>query len=163
MNSSRKISRGCDENVRGVQQRKRGNFAPIGNCFRTLALAVFAVTVASPLASADNPWESRLAGAKAEAQALGSGRIILDRASPQTQTNFLPANIIQWNPDIGAGSFHEPLNWIPDTVPGAGDTALFSFSECQVDVGSATTARLEIRHCRCALHECRLRGRRHKF
>ncbi len=145
MNGSQEISRGWDANLRGGRQLKRRNFVPIGSCFRTLALAGLAVTVASPLASADITFESRLARAKVEAQASGSGGMILDRPQPQTQTDFLSANVIQWNPGIGVGSFHEPLNWIPDVVPGAGDTALFSLSECQVDVGSATTARLELR------------------
>ena len=145
MKCSQEISRGWDKIVRGGRQPMRGSFSPIGNWFRRLALAGFAMTFASPLASADTTLESRLARAKVEAQASGSGRIILDRLPLQTQTDFLPANVIQWNPAIGIGSFHEPLNWIPDMVPGAGDTALFSMSECQVDVGSATTARLEIR------------------
>ena len=145
MNGFQEISRGWDANLRGGRQLKRGNFAPIGSCFRMLALAGLAVTVASPLASADIALENRVARAKAEGQASGSGGMILDRPPPQTQTDFLPANIIQWNPDIGVGSFQEPLNWIPDIVPGASDTALFSLSETQVDVGSATTARLEIR------------------
>ncbi|HEX4668146.1 MAG TPA: hypothetical protein VH207_16265, partial [Chthoniobacterales bacterium] len=144
MNRFQEISRSTHVNLQGDRERKCRYFAP-RNCLRTLALAGFAVTVASPLASADIALESRLARTNSEAQASGSGGFSLDRSPAQNQKGFLPASVIQWNSAIGVGSFHEPLNWIPDIVPGAGDTALFSLSESQVDVGSATTARLEIR------------------
>ena len=57
-----------------------------------------------------------------------------------------PSPGIQWNNSAG-GSFHTATNWDPQTVPGAGDTAVFGLASAySVDVGAATTERLEIRN-----------------
>lgn len=53
---------------------------------------------------------------------------------------------IQWNNPAG-GSFHTAANWDPQMVPGANDTAIFGLQVVySVDVGAATTERLEIRN-----------------
>ena len=53
---------------------------------------------------------------------------------------------IQWNNSAG-GSFHTATNWDPQMVPGANDTAVFGLASAySVDVGTATTERLEIRN-----------------
>jgi len=57
-----------------------------------------------------------------------------------------PPPAIQWTNAAG-GSFQTATNWDPQMVPGASDTALFGLASLySVDVGTATTDRLEIRN-----------------
>jgi len=57
-----------------------------------------------------------------------------------------PSPGIQWNNPAG-GDFHTATNWDPQTVPGSSDTAVFGLQvPYSVDVGTATTNRLEIRN-----------------
>ena len=63
-----------------------------------------------------------------------------------TVNGTAPTNIIQWNNPAG-GLFQTATNWDPQTVPGANDTAVFGLASAySVDVGTATTERLEIRN-----------------
>ena len=53
---------------------------------------------------------------------------------------------IQWNNPAG-GSFQTAANWDPQMVPGTNDTAIFGLASAySVNVGTATTERLEIRN-----------------
>jgi len=53
---------------------------------------------------------------------------------------------IQWDNAAG-GSFQTATNWDPQMVPGSNDTAVFGLATAySVDVGTATTDRLEIRN-----------------
>jgi T5SS/PEP-CTERM-associated repeat protein len=52
--------------------------------------------------------------------------------------------VIEWDNAAG-GSFATKENWVPQTVPGANDTAVFALDKTySVDVGTATTDRLQI-------------------
>ena len=63
-----------------------------------------------------------------------------------TVNGTTPINKIQWDNPSG-GSFHTDTNWDPQTVPGINDTAVFGLASAySVDVGPATTERLEIRN-----------------
>ena len=63
-----------------------------------------------------------------------------------TVNGTTPINEIQWDNPSG-GSFHTDTNWDPQTVPGINDTAVFGLASAySVDVGTATTERLEIRN-----------------
>ena len=82
--------------------------------------------------------------------------VLVGQTSEEVDLNFnffgtftvggtVPTNEIEWN-NFAGGAFHAATNWDPQMVPGAGDTAVFGLeSAYSVDVGAATTERLELR------------------
>jgi T5SS/PEP-CTERM-associated repeat protein len=67
-------------------------------------------------------------------------------AVPMGAPTPTPSPGIQWKNTAG-GSFHTATNWDPQMVPGTSDTAVFGLASAySVDVGTATTERLEIRN-----------------
>jgi T5SS/PEP-CTERM-associated repeat protein len=82
--------------------------------------------------------------------------VLFDQTSGEADRDFnfsgaitvgeaVPTNEIEWNNSAG-GAFHTATNWDPQMVPGTNDTAIFGLeSAYSVDVGAATTERLELR------------------
>ena len=77
---------------------------------------------------------------------LGNGSATLLFTSEPFGIPAATSSLIEWNNPAG-GSFHTAINWEPQVVPGASDTATFDLAAIySVDVGTATTDRLEIRN-----------------